>query len=230
MAVKKKERNILEDSDVVIEKLESAEDFFKTNQKWVYIIIGVILVAVAGIFTFKYFKESQAQIAQNELFRPINFFESDSVGKALEGDGNTMGFPAIAEEYSLTKPGNLAEYYAGAAYLKDGKFQEAIDYLKDFSSSDILVQARAYSLIGDANMELKNFEEAAKFYGKAAEYNPNKFFSPQYLMKQALAYEKQGDNQAALNAYDQIIEEYFDASEYNDARKNKARIEALISK
>lgn len=230
MAVKKKERSILEDSDLVVEKLESAEDFFKTNQKWVYIIVGAILLAVVGIFGFNYYKQSQEEIAQNELFRPINYFESDSVSKALKGDGNTMGISAIADEYGITKAGNLAAYYAGAAYLKDGKFQEAIDHLKDFSSSDILVQARAYSLIGDANMELKKYDEAANNYDKAANYNPNKFFSPQYLMKEALAHEKNGDNQAALKAYDEIIEKYFDSQEYNDARKHKARIEALLSK
>jgi tetratricopeptide (TPR) repeat protein len=229
MAVKK-ERSILEDSDAVAEKLESAEDFFKENQKWVYILLGAVVVIVGGFFLFNYYKKNQTELAQNELFRPIGYFESDSLNKALKGDGNAMGLTEIAEEYGMTKPGNLAEFYAGAAFLKQGKFQEAIDHLKDFSASDILVQARAYALTGDAYMELKNYDEAAKYYDKAAEYKPNKFYSPTYLSKAALAYEKKGDNETALKRYDEIIEKYFDSSEYNEARKSKSRLEAIVKK
>ena len=39
--------------------------------------------------------------------------------------------------------------YAGVSYLKQGKFELARLYLEDFSSSDLLIQARAYSLVGD---------------------------------------------------------------------------------
>jgi tetratricopeptide (TPR) repeat protein len=226
MAVKK-EKSILEDPDLVAEKLESAEDFFKSNQKWVYTVVGAIVVIVGGIFLFNYYKQTQTRQAQSELFRPVYYFESDSLNKAIKGDGNSMGFKEISEEYGMTKPGNLAHFYAGAAYLKQGKFQEAIDELNDFSSSDILVQARAYALTGDAYLELKKYDDAVKFYNKAAEYKPNKYYTPTYLMKAALALEKSGDNDGALKKYDEIIEKYFDSQEYNDARKNKARLEGL---
>lgn len=230
MATKNKERKVLEDPDVVAEKLESAEIFLVQNQKWVLIAVGVVLLAIAGIFTFNYYKKTRTEQAQNDMFRSVFLFESDSLNKALKGDGNTMGLAEIADEYKMTKPGNLAHFYSGVAYLKNGKFQDAIDQLKDFSSSDILVQARAYSLLGDAYMELKNYDDAANYYNKAADYKPNKFFTPQYLIKAALAHEKKGDNEAAMEAYDKIIEEYFDSSEFTEARKNKARLESVLKK
>lgn len=125
----------------------------------------------------------------------------------------------------MTDAANLANYYAGVAYLKQGKFETAILYLEDFSSNDLLVQPRAYSLIGDANMELQKYDEAAKYYGKASSYQPNKFFTPAYLMKEALAYEKLNNNEKAIAAYDKIINEFFEASEYQNARKYKARLQ-----
>jgi len=88
------------------------------------------------------------------------------------------------------------------------------------------VQARAYSLIGDAHMELKEYDDAAKFYMKAADYKANKFFSPTYLMKAALAYEKLNQNDKAKEAYQQIIDQYWNSSEYQNARKYKARLES----
>jgi hypothetical protein len=40
----------------------------------------------------------------------------------------------IAEDFGSTKAGNLANFYAGTALMKQGKFDEAIEYLSDFSS------------------------------------------------------------------------------------------------
>src|SRR5690606_3114897 len=137
---------------------------------------------------FNYYKNNLNQEAQNQMFQAVFYFEADSLDRALNGDGNNLGFLDIAAEYGITKAGNLANYYAGVSYLKQGKYELARLYLEDFSSDDLLVQARAYSLIGDAYMEEKNYEEAAKFYHKAAEYKPNKTFTPIYLMKEALAY------------------------------------------
>ena len=68
--------------------------------------------------------------------------------------------------------------YAGVSYLKQGKFELARLYLEDFNASDLLIQARAYSLVGDSYMEEKKYDDAAKYYNKAANYKPNKYFSP----------------------------------------------------
>jgi hypothetical protein len=45
------------------------------------------------------------------------------------------------DEYSGTDAGNLANYYAGIAYLNTGKYTEAIDYLSKFKSDDIVLSA-----------------------------------------------------------------------------------------
>jgi TolA-binding protein len=74
-------------------------------------------------------------------------------------------------------------------------------------------------------MEEEKYDDAAKFYDKAANYKPNKYFSPTYLMKEALAYEKLNQNDKAREVYDEIINQYWDSSEYQNARKFKARLE-----
>jgi TolA-binding protein len=144
----------------------------------------------------------------------------------LNGDGNNLGFIDIIDEYKFSDAANLAHFYAGVSYLKQGNYEAARLYLQDFSSNDLLVQARAYSLIGDAYMEEENFEEAATYYDKAAAYKPNRFFTPTYLMKAALAYEKLNQAEKAKAAYDQIITKYWESSEYQNARKFKAKLES----
>ncbi|MEM7107752.1 MAG: tetratricopeptide repeat protein [Bacteroidota bacterium] len=215
----------LENSEVLAEQLSKTEEFIENNKILVFGVAGVLFLAVAGFFGWNYYLTSQNDLAQSEMFQAIYYFESDSLDLALNGDGNNLGFIDISSDYSMTDAGNLANFYAGTAYLKQGKYNLAILYLEDFSSNDNLVQARAYSLIGDANMEVGDYEQAAAFYSKAASYKPNKFFTPQYLMKQGLAYEKLNNMEAAIAAYETIIEEYWESAEVQDAKKYKARLQ-----
>ena len=161
------------------------------------------------------------------MFQAVYYFEADSLNKALNGDGQYDGLLKIADEYGGTDAGKLADFYAGVALLKEGKFAEAQSHLENFKSDDYLLQARAYSLTGDALSEQGKYKEAADMYNKAANHNSNQYFSPQYLMKAGIAYEAANDFKAAVNTYDKIIKEYVSSAEVTDAKKYKARAEML---
>ena len=216
--------DLLENPEALADQLSKTEEFIEQN-KGLVLGVGVLLILlVAGYFGFDSYKKSQNDKAQVEMFQAIYYFESDSLDLALNGDGINYGFLEIIKEYGITKAANLANFYAGASYLKQGNYKSAILYLEDFSANDLLIQARAYSLIGDANMELGNYTEAANFYEKAANYEANKYFSPRYLMKAALAYENANNLDGAKKSYTDIIEKYFDSAEVQNAKKYKARL------
>jgi TolA-binding protein len=226
MAKKEEHKHeLLENPEALKEKLAGAESWLEQNPKIVVGIAAAILIIVGGYFAFNYYKNGQNDLAQKEMFQAVYYFEADSLEKALNGDGNNLGFLGIIDEYGVTDAANLANYYAGVSYLKQGKFELARLYLEDFTASDLLIQARAYSLVGDSYMEEKKYDDAAKYYNKAANYKPNKYFSPTYLMKEALAYEKLNQNDKARETYDKIINQYWESSEYQNARKFKARLE-----
>ncbi|WP_017730316.1 tetratricopeptide repeat protein [Nafulsella turpanensis] len=236
MAVKQKKtqnakggNELLENPEALAERLSRTEDFLEKNKKLVFGIGGVLVLIVAGFFAYKTYMNNQNQEAQTNMFQAIYYFEADSLNQALNGDGNYPGFLEIIDDYSGTDAANLAHYYAGVAYLKQGEFNEAIEHLQEFSSDDLLVQARAYALIGDAYMELEDYATAAEFYDKAANYKPNEFFTPLYLSQAGFAYELAGNLEAALSRYTEITEKYVGANEYENARKQKARLEAMAS-
>lgn len=215
---------LLESSEALAEKLEVAESWIERHPKTVMGVIGALVIIAGGYFGLRYLRESQDVEAQKEMFQAVYYFESDSLDLALNGDGNNLGFLAIADEFKNTDAGNLANFYAGSAYLKQGKFELARLFLEDFSASDFLVQARAYSLIGDTYMEEQKFEEAVKYYSKASGYEPNKYYTPAYLMKEALAYEKLNDAENAKETYQKIIDKYWESAEAQKAKKLKARL------
>ncbi len=224
MAKQEEKKDVLENAEVLAAKVEGAEHWIEQNPKIVFGFLGAIALVVAGYFGFRYWVDSQDALAQKDMFQAVRYFESDSLALALDGNANVLGFNQIIDEYPMTDAANLANFYAGAICLKQGKFPLAVHYLSDFKASDELVQARAYSLIGDAHMEQKQYDEASAYYIKAADYKPNKFFSPTYLMKAALAYEKSNQQDKAIKAYQRVIDEYWESSEVQNAKKYKARL------
>lgn len=220
-----KAEDLLENSEVIKEKIVGVEHWIESNPKIVLSAVGAIVVVVAAYFGFRYWVDSRNEQAQEEMFQAIHYFEMDSLNLALQGNANVSGFDQIIDDYGMTKAGNLANFYAGAITLKQGKFPLAIHYLKDFSTDDVLIQARAYSLLGDAYMEQNDIQNAADAYHKASTHEPNKFFTPTYLMKEALAYEKLNQNDKAIAAYDKIINEYWESTEFQLAKKLKAKLE-----
>ena len=225
MAKKEESKDLLESSEALQQKFEGFEHWIQSNPKIIIGVVAALVLAVGGYFGWRYYIDNQEAQAQKEMFQAVHYFEADSLSLAFNGDGNNLGFKQIIEDYGMTPAGNLANFYAGVIHLKQEKFPLAIYYLEGFKANDMLVQARAYSLIGDAYMEQKDYENASKWYNKASEYQPNKEFTPTYLMKAALAYEKLNQNEKAKEVYQKIIDTYFESSEVQNAKKYKARLE-----
>ncbi len=218
----------IENPDAIVSK---TEEFFNNNKNKniVFGVGGFIALLVAAFIFYKNYQNTQNQEAQEEMFQAVYYFEADSLGRALNGDGNNYGFLDIVDLYSGTEAANLANFYIGATYLRLTDYENAVRYLDRYSSNDILIQSRAYSLAGDAYMELEDFENAISKYKQAVGHKPNKEFTPTYLKKLAIAYEENGDLKNAAETYGKIVADYFDSPLYDEAKKHKARLEGLIA-
>ncbi|MDQ6481057.1 tetratricopeptide repeat protein [Dyadobacter sp. LHD-138] len=221
---------IIETPEALAGQINKAEVFFLKNRKVLAGIGGAILVAVVAFAGYRFYIDGQEGTAQNALSSVVYDFEADSLQKALNGSGGNEGLLAIADGYKGTDAANLANFYAGVALLKQGKYDEAISHLESFSSSDLLVNARAQSLIGDAYLEKNQGAEAISYYKKAADANKNEFFTPVYLMKLALAQEKANQAADAVASYKRVIEEFPLSSEVVNAKKYMGLLEGQVGK
>lgn len=231
MAVKSKKKSeshasneLLENPEALAQELSKWEQWLEKHKNTTIAVISVIALVIAAVFGYRYYIAYQNTEAQNEMFQAVYYFEQDSVVQALRGDGANLGFIQIEEDYRGTAAANLAKFYIGASYLKLEDYESSLLYLEEFSSNDLLVQSKAYSLMGDAHMELGEYDEAASLYERAANHKPTDQFSPFYLMKAALAYEQAGKNEEATGAYQKIIDQYPTSDLVPQAKKYMHRI------
>ncbi len=200
--------------EVVEETLTKTEQYIERNQKGLSLILLAIIVVVGGYIAYqRYIVIPNEREAQAQMFTAEQYFERDSFNLALNGDGNQPGFLSIIEDYSSTKTGNLAKYYAGVCYLHIGKFEEAIDQLSDYDSNDQIIGPQSVANIGDAYIELNKVEEAITYYKKAADMTKNEFLAPIVLKKLGLAYESVNKFKEAEASYTRIQKEYFNSTE-----------------
>jgi tetratricopeptide (TPR) repeat protein len=215
----------------VSERWERIENYFEDNKKVTTIVAAIIAVVVGGFVTFKYwYIPSQENDAEMAMRRAQNYFAADSANKAIKGDGSNLGFQDIADQYSWTPAGKLANYYLGLCYYQTGKYQDAIDNLEKFNAHDVLVSANAAGVEGDAEMQLNNTDKAIDYYMEAVKRSDNDYTAPMFMKKAAQAYELKGDYTNALNLYQSIKSKYFNYSEANDIDKYIARAQVKAGK
>lgn len=212
------------------ETASKTEAFVAKNQKIIIGVVGAIALVLVGYLAYqKFVAAPKEDEAATEMFQAQQYFQqatngvaSDSLYKlSLKGAEGKFGFVDIADKYSGTDAGNLANYYAGIAYLNTGKYTEAIDYLGKFKSEDIVLSALAKGAIGDAYSQNNQPKEALENYVKAVEANKNDFTTPRFLLKA-------GKTALALGNKEDALKYFTDIKDNFDASPEAASVDVLI--
>ncbi len=205
------------------ESASRSEEWVQKNQNYILGIIGVIAVGVLAYLAYDRFVQTPKETsATNEMYYPQQYFDQavnsttakDSLfNLALNGAEGKYGFLDIIDEYKGTKAANLAGYSAGMAFLNMNKYQEAIDYLEDFSSDDAILGALAKGGMGDAFMQLGQPGDALGYYEKAIAHSENEYTTPKYLYKGGVAALELKQNEKALKYFQRIKDEFSSSDE-----------------
>ncbi len=200
--------------DTLDETASRSETWIINNQKNIFILLAVVVIGILAFMGYqKYVSDPNEKIAADELAFPKEYFttaQNSSVATdsiytlGLEGADGKYGFIDIAEQYPNTKAGNMAKYYAGISYLNMKQYQEAIDYLEDFSSDDASLGPIAKGAIGDAFADLNQPEDALTYYEKAANLKDNNFTTPLFLFKAGNTALEIGKTDKALAMFTKI--------------------------
>ena len=213
---------------VVVEENQTLDNIqlkYEQNKKRINTAVTVVLALVVGFFAYqKLYKEPNEAKAANAMSFAQQNVQIFSMNKALNGEGQRLGFVRIAKKYSGTKAGNLANYYAGVSYLQMGESQNAIKYLKDFDAEGTDLKLVAAGALGDAYMEQGKVKEGIDKYTEAAADKENTALTPLYLYRAAVAYEMNNQPDKAIAAYKRIRDEYPQSMQARETDKDLARL------
>ncbi|WP_452223160.1 tetratricopeptide repeat protein [Lacinutrix chionoecetis] len=208
--------------DTLDQTASKTEDFVAANQKYIFIIIGVVAALVLGYLGYKKLVQEPASaegmnemyFAQKQFNEAVNGVSSDSLYMvSLKGGEGKFGMLDIIEEYSGTPASNLANYYAGMAYLNLKDYKNAIKHLDAFESEDQAAGPMAKGSIGDAFIQLDDPENALDYYLKAAKMRSNQLTAPTYYYKAGITALNLGRATEALGYFNTIKENYPTAPE-----------------
>ena len=211
----------------VEQALTKAEQFIEKYQKQIIRVVGGILGVVLVYILFQHnYMEKRRVDAAAQMFPAEQYFEAEYWERALDGDGNDLGFIDIISDYRFTPSANLAQYYAGICCLNLGEYEEAISYLSGFKSKDIILSSIALGGIGDAYAQLDESEKAINFYMKAAERRKNDFTTPLYLLRAGILLENENRLKEAGDVYELIKNDYAASTEGRTIDRYIARVKA----
>lgn len=194
----------------VEQQVNKTEAFFEKNKKAIIIaVVAIIAVIVCAILANNYYFEPRQQDASTELAKSQELFQQQDYAKALQG------FQKVADEYSSTDAGNLAQLYIGLCQAQLGKWQEAVNALESFSPrDDQMISPAAEGALGNAYANLNQLDKAVEHLKKAASKADNNSLSPTFLIQAGEILESQGKKAEALKLYQEVKDKYFNSMQY----------------
>lgn len=213
------------------ENINNREAFFMKYKKAILIAVAAIIVVIAGVFLYiSQISGPREEKASTALSKGQTYFNNEMFEQAVNGDGaGFVGFAKLADEYSGTKAGNLANLYAGLCYANLGKWAEAQKSLDAFSTEDDqMISPASQAALGDAYAHLNQLDKAVDAFKKAAdmadskaEDNANNSLSPIFLIKAGEVLESQGKKDEALKIYQDIKKKYVNSMLVQSAEIDK---------
>lgn len=205
-----------------------SELFFEKNKTPITIAVVAVLVIVGGLLGYrKFIAEPRAKEAQDMIWKAQYYFEIDSLDKALNGDGNYLGFAEVAHQYGSTSTGNLAKFYMAVIYHQKGEYETALQYYKEADLGDDVLRVMAAGNQGDVLVELGKPAEAATQFMKAADMVASDYTTPMFLMKAGIVYQQQNDWKNAAKCFGRVSADYPNSPDAQTAKKYGARASAM---
>lgn len=194
----------------VDEAITASEAFLIKYKNVMLGSVAAVVIVVCGFLGYRHFISEPKELKASEaIFRGEQYFGADNYEAALNGDSlGYAGFIKLADEFSRTAAGNLANAYAGICYAQLGKYEDATKYLDKFSADDQLVAPSIIGTLGNCYAQMGQLDKAAATLLKAASRAESNSLSPVYLIQAGQILEEQGKNAEAIEAYKQVKTKY----------------------
>lgn len=219
------------EQDPLLQSYAKVQQTYFENKNTIIGAAVAVILAIALSIGYYYYSQTQENKAQELMGNAEIYFLNGDYENALNGSEEdfTVGFEQIINNYSGTKAGNLARYYAAVCEYKLGDTEAALQYIRDFEVTDGIMGVAPLSFKAVLLTETGNHQEAAETYVQAAELNENDATTPYNYLEAANAFNDAGDTEQAKTYARKVVDEYPNSQQVADAQRLLGRLMAASS-
>ena len=231
--------------DKFIEGVLKSYQFLKENLRTIIIVVGVVLVAVAGYAAYYQNQENrraEATIAlreATETYRTAeeSLFDAEKLAESEESLKTAQTqLQEVFEKYPNTVFADKARYQYASTLYYQGNYPEARtqfqQVIENHQPENQIYSLYAQKAIGNTYEQEGDYEKAIAAYQVSAfpptpQLSPEirKFVLAEAKFNQAIIYEKSNDSEAARAAYKEIIDDFRATLEVGISEKSLELIE-----
>lgn len=217
------------ETDALVTSYARFVGFIQKNMATVIMGSVVVLLLIgAGVWYYLYAQAQEAE-AQELLASAEQLFEQSEYESALYGDDVTFtaGFIEIIQDYPRTDAANIARYYAAVSALRLEDNHEALRHIEQFDPPSGILGVGPISIYGVILENVGEYEEAARQFKRAADWDRNSSTTPRHLLMAAQAAMEAGQHQEAQDYLNEIIEEFEGSNAADQALQLQGTLGAL---
>ncbi len=188
-------------NDNLTKMTQKMQDNKKMIAIWSCVVIAVVVLILAYVYFFR----------NPRIMKADEAIGNADLELALGNDSTALAQYKVLADDGAYEAGNRAALQAAIILYKQGKYQEAIKYLDDYSANENIIGPAAYSLKGDCyvNLDTPDYGKAADAFQKAvSESDANPAYTPFFMMKLARVYAAQKNYAEEAKVYEKILAEY----------------------
>lgn len=203
MAKSKKNEEVRTSIDNLNDSLTSIGEKVQKNQKPLMIaticVVAVVALVLVYVFLMRNPAIDEANTAVGAADREMLINGNDSIALDIYQQVAEDGYDA----------GNRAKLMAAIQLYQQGKYEEALGFVSEYSAKDAIIGAAAYSLEGDCYVNLDNLDAAVgSFKNAISQSDANPHYTPFFMLKLARVYRAQDNFEGALKLYEEIRADY----------------------
>lgn len=189
--------------DDLNDSLSGIEQKVQNNQKIIMWVIVAVAAIVCLILVWVYaVRRPGIEAADTAIGQADLTLATGNDSTALEQ------YRQVADNYGYDA-GNRAALNAAIILYRNGKYEEALNYLKKYSPTENVIGASAKSLEGDCYVNLDQLDKAVACFKEAASISDNNpHYTPLFIMKQATVERELKNYKEEAKLYKKILDEY----------------------
>ena len=189
--------------DDLNDSLTGLEAKVQNNQKTImWVIVGVAALVCLILVWVYAVRKPGIEAADNAIGQADLTLATGNDSIALNQ------YRQVADNYGY-EAGNRAALNAAIILYRQGKYEEAVNYLKKYSPTESVIGAASKSLEGDCYVNMEQYDKAVACFKDAAKLSDNNpHYTPLFLMKQDTVERELKNYKEEARLYKEILDKY----------------------